>query len=112
MYKVAKKYTKGPEQFVENFSDIEKAKDFIKKKLQEDVAMKMVTTYLLYDVVDLLETFDQSTLNASNTNSDSSGSHGSGMSSSQSHRHSPMQTTLRPGGLPLSAPKSDDEKNK
>jgi hypothetical protein len=106
IYKIAKKYSKGPEQVVAKFNDIKEAKSYINQKLQEDMNLKVVTSYLLYDMGDLIETIDQSSVS---TTDDASGQQaGSG----QRFSPSPLQTNPRPGGMPPSSFKDEDDQNK
>ncbi|MDR3478029.1 MAG: hypothetical protein P4M14_08385 [Gammaproteobacteria bacterium] len=106
IYRVAKKYSKGPEQVVARFNDIKEAKIYINQQLQADIALKVVTSYLLYDMGDLIETLDQSSVSGV----DDSGGQQAG--SGQRFSPSPLQTNPRPGGMPPSSFKDEDDHNK
>jgi hypothetical protein len=106
-YKVAAKYAKGPEQLVAKFDKQDEAKEYIEQKLQKDAAMKVNVTYLLYDTGELLASYDQS-----NANDESGLGGGQQKASTQSFRPTPLQTTLRPTGMPPSSFKNDDDDKK
>lgn len=106
IYTVARKYAKGPEQQIGEFANVEEAKIFINQKLLEDRHFKVMASYLLYDLGDLVETFDQGSV------IEPLSSGGQQASSGQQFSPSPLQTNLRPGGLPPSSFKDDDDKAK
>ncbi len=107
-FKVAAQYGRGPEKFLEGFKKEEEAKKFIHEKLAGDAALKVNVTYLLYDMGELVGSFDQRHHDG-NANESSSQQ----QSSASTHRISPLATTLRPQGMPLTSSKpAEDEKKK
>jgi hypothetical protein len=109
-YKVTKKYLKGPEQEAAKFDNESNAKEFIKTKLLEDRTMRVETVYSLYDMGELIETFNQSYLK----DDDSSGSGSSDQGSRQrgsGNAFNPLKTSPRPTGMPDSAFKRNDDNN-
>ena len=54
MYRVTKQYTKGPETDLQTFAKRELALQFIIEKAKEDARFKIVTTYRIYDDLDIL----------------------------------------------------------
>lgn len=106
-FSVAKKYTKGPEQHIAKFYDMNDAKEFIHRKIKQDITMNVNAVYLLYDAGELMETFDQNSIDGDVSSS------GQQQSSTQSFRPSPMQTTMRPPGMPHNSFKDEgDDKKK
>lgn len=111
MYRVTKKFVRGPESPIGTYKTIDEAKKVIQEKLQEDATLKINTTYLLYEAFDeLIEQFDQSKLVAS-TGSQSQDSGSSQRGSSQSFSPSPFSTTPQPKGMPRSWVKDEDKKD-
>jgi hypothetical protein len=116
-YKVAKMYTKGPEQVLANFATSDAAKKFITTQLEEDAVLKVVASYRLYDMGELVETFQQTGSEGSSPQAQNDTTQGQGgNASTQSFRPSPsgLQTTLRPSGMPPSSFKDvkEDDKQK
>jgi hypothetical protein len=114
-YAVAAKYLKGPEQILAKFTKSDEAKQYIFNRLENDATLKVQVTYLLYDMGELLETFDQSgagTTGSSGSNGDAQSSSGQGQT--QYVSPSPLLTSLRPKGLPVASFKDipADEKKK
>jgi hypothetical protein len=107
-YKVTKKYLKGPEQEAAKFDTEANAEEFIKTKLLEDRAMRVETIYSLYDMGELIKTFNQSFLTDADTAGGDQNSGGGGRTTSQSPN--PLRTAPKPTGMPDSAfKKYDDE---
>jgi hypothetical protein len=109
-YKVKAKYAKGPENLIAQFEGIAEAHKFILEKLEMDAALKVNVLYNLYDTGELMETFDQSKLQTSQgSNSEEGISAGGGQQQSGTQRFSPspLQTTMRPTGMPVSSFKDD-----
>lgn len=104
-YKVAKQYLKGPEQLVAKFDSLIDAKKFIAEKMEEDAAMRVNAAYLLYDTGELMETFKGGGESGSSTGSSTAGGQQTqgGKASGQSFSPSPLQTSLRPSGMPISS---------
>jgi hypothetical protein len=109
-YKITAKYAKGPEKLIAKFDSMAEAKEYIQQKVENDILMKVAVSYLLYDTGELMGTFDQSNIEGSA----SAGARGSGQqpAARQSFSPSPLQTSLRPSGMPPSSFKdvADDKK--
>ena len=105
-YKVTKKYEKGSEQVFANFEKADDAKQFIQWKLEEDARFRVNIVYSFYELGELIETFDQGSKGAA------SSSESSQQTSTQAARLSPLQTTLRPSGMPLSSFKEKKDEDK
>lgn len=112
MYRVTKRYARGPESNVGSFKTIPEARDFIQQALEEDLRLKLITTYSIYEGADLFEEIDASKIETSSDakqpeTPDSSQSQGAG------RRFSPTPLPSRPApkGMPHS-PWKDDEENK
>ena len=110
MYKVAAKYQKGPETVVAKFDSLNEAKDFIQNKLHDDILLKVMVIYNLYELGELVASFDQSnvTVNAGTAG----GGGGQQQSSTQRFSPNPLQTNLRPTGMPPSSFVDDDDSKK
>ncbi len=108
MYKVAKKYMKGHEQMVAKFDNVDDAKKYIFEHLKQDAMYSVNAIYLLYDMGELMETFDQNSVSSDAGGSSGSASGGQQQSSAQNFRPSPLQTNLRPTGMPPSSYKDED----
>jgi hypothetical protein len=107
-YKVAKQYVKGPETETARFDTLNDAKSFISAKLEEDAALRVAVTYNLYEMGELMESFGQG--DTAGASAQSQG--GQQQASRQSFSPSPLQTTLRPNGMPPSSFKDVDDKKK
>jgi hypothetical protein len=57
-FKVAAKYARGPEKLVAKFDLQDDAKIYIRRKLEEDAGLRVSVTYLLYDMGELMESFE------------------------------------------------------
>jgi hypothetical protein len=112
-YKVQKKYAKGPEQLVAKFDNLKAAQKFINESLESDASMRVNCTYILYDMGEPMETHDQTTYavtrNAASSSSSDNDSSSGGKGSGQHARPTPLQTTLRPAGMPLSTFKNENK---
>lgn len=103
MYKVTKKFSRGPESPVGTYKTLNEARQVIQDKLGEDISLKVVASYCLYEMFDLLEVFDQSKYEgASKEESQQRGS-------SKSFNPTPFNTTPQPKGLPRSWVKDEDD---
>lgn len=109
MYKVTKKYARGPESPVGTYKTINEAKKVIQEKLADDASHKVEAIYKLYEGFDFMEEFDQSRLVISQSSDDDSGSSGRG--SSQSFNPSPFSTKPQPKGMPQSWVRDEDKKD-
>jgi hypothetical protein len=112
IYKVAAKYLKGPETVVAKFEKLDECKTFIKNKLLDDISLKVSVTYNLYELGELVGSFDQSTITASDVEGDGGSGQGQQQSSGQRFSPNPLQTNLRPGGMPPSSFVDDDDSKK
>jgi hypothetical protein len=113
-FTVEKKYLKGQPVVLAKFDNETDARNFIAMKLEEDALVKANVTYLLLEMGEEMESFDQSGAAATATSGGQSAG-GQSQSSAQNFRPSPMQTTLRPSGMPHSSFKADkpaDDKDK
>lgn len=109
VYKVTKKYARGPENEVGKFKTLNEAEQCIQEKLAEDAAMRVEAIYCLYEGFDLVEAFDQSKLkDTSSTNEADTSS--SQKSSGARFSPSPLNTAPRPPGMPPSSWKDEDNK--
>ncbi|MES2218202.1 MAG: hypothetical protein V4501_07310 [Pseudomonadota bacterium] len=111
-YKVAAKYQKGPETVVAKFERLNEAQAFIQDKLREDIGLKVNVIYNLYELGELVASFDQSQLDSNQASDSSEGGGGQQKSSSQRFSPSPLQTNLRPTGMPPSSFVDDDDVKK
>jgi hypothetical protein len=105
-FKVAAKYARGPEQLVAQFGNEDEAKEYISSKLEKDIALRVSVAYLLYDMGELVGSFDQNDV----AQSDSSGQQ---QASTQRFSPSPLATAPRPTSVPASSfvnVKDDDKK--
>ena len=111
LYRVTKQYGRGPDILVEQFRDIQPAKNFIMTKLADDARVKVKSTWKLWEGMDLLEEFTE--LNLSDT---SSRDEGSGSSSGQGQRSSfqptPFNMAPRPPGSPHSWINDEEDDDK
>jgi hypothetical protein len=105
-YKVAAKYQKGPETVVAKFDKLGEAKAFIMNKLSDDINLKVTVIYNLYELGELVATFDQSQASGN----DDAGGGGQQQSSGQRFSPNPLQTNLRPNLPPSSFINDDDIK--
>ena len=95
-YKIAAKYQKGPETVLAKFDKIIDAKAYIQNKLMDDANMKVTVIYNLYELGELIASFDQSAIEG-----DTGGGGGQQQTSGQRFSPNPLQTNLRPaGGMP------------
>lgn len=106
VFRVAAQYGRGPEQSLQEFKKEDEAKKFIQDKLQQDAALKVNVTYLLYDMGELVDSFDQSRLEVS---ADSGGQQ---QSNTNSFRPTPLHMTPRPKSVPPSSFKNEDDEDK
>ena len=111
IYKVAAKYQKGPETIVAKFEKLEECKNFIKNKLLDDISLKVNVIYNLYELGELVGSFDQSSVSTGDAEN-SGGGQGQQQSSTQRFSPNPLQTNLRPGGIPPSSFVDDDDSKK
>jgi hypothetical protein len=114
-FKVAAQYARGPEQLIAKFINQDEAKEYIQSKLEKDVGLRVNITYLLYDMGELSETFMPGQVSGSGAQG-GSGSGAGGQQQSSGFRPTPLQTSMRPSGMPPSSFKdllkdsSDDKK--
>lgn len=105
MYKVMKKFSRGPEMLMSSFKTIIEAKKFIQEKLAEDASLRVTASYLLYEGFDLMGEFDQSKLETSSQGgSGSAGQQGSG----QRFSPTPFNMKPQPNGMPHSWIKDEE----
>jgi hypothetical protein len=104
-YKIAAKYQKGPEHVLAKFDKINEAKAYIQNKLQDDVSLKVNVIYNLYELGELIASFDQSAIDGS-----AGGGGGQQQSSGQRFSPNPLQTNLRPPGTPQNWVDDETEK--
>jgi hypothetical protein len=105
-YKVTKRYARGSETPVAEFGKVEEAIHYIQEKLQEDIILRVASMYRLYELGELLKEFTQADLvEAGDTSSGSSSP-----DSKQSFNPTPINTGLRPSGMPQSGFKDEDSK--
>jgi hypothetical protein len=113
MYKVSKKYMRGPEQVLAQFKEVADAKEFVKIKLEQDAGMKVQASYLLYEGSDLLETLDAGSTGVDSSGSGTSTGTGSAKTGTLAFSPTPFQVTPKPGGLPPSSFRDlEDDKKK
>jgi hypothetical protein len=110
-YTIKIKYSKGPEQAIATFKQRDDAIDYVKAKLQKDKLMRVESIYQLWEMGEMMESFDQSAVPAAPQSSGSSS--GAGASSGQNFRPSPLQTSPRPPGAAANNWKdAEDDKKK
>jgi hypothetical protein len=105
MYRVTRKFGRGPESQIGLFKTIPEAKKLIEEKLAEDAKLNLKAIYGLYEGMDLMEEFDQSHVVEKSAGSESSASQ---KSSGQRFTPSPFNTAPAPKGIPRSSWSSDD----
>jgi len=111
LYKVVKKYTRGGDIPVAEFSDVNDAKMFIRNKLAEDLRLKVDVRYQLREGFDILQEFSQQDAQDGGSSS-SSGSGPPQRSSGQSFQPTPFNSAPRPTGMPPNWMKDDDKDKK
>jgi hypothetical protein len=116
-FKVAAKYARGPEKLVAKFDLQDDAKTYIRRKLEQDMGLRVSVTYLLYDMGELMETFEPGQAGSAGAQGAAgASSSGGGQQQNSGFRPSPLQTSPRPSGMPPSSfrdlikDQSDDKK--
>lgn len=107
-YKVTKQYTRGGESDVAEFNDISDSKLFIEAKIALDASLKVKIIYRLYEMLELIQTFDPDQMDTTGAQG-GSGEQGN----AASFRPTPLNTSPRPAGAPsnwIINPKDDDIK--
>jgi hypothetical protein len=104
------KYLKGTPLMLAKFKDEADARAFIAAKIEKDAAMRTSVTYILLEMGEEVESFDSSGKATETTTGGGAG--GQSKSSTQNFRPNPLQTTLRPSGMPPSSFKDDDKDKK
>lgn len=111
IYKVTKRYGRGPETQAGTFKTIPEAKAFIKTAIEEDRKLKLAVTYSIYEGADLVEEIDSSKMeepaHSEQSESQSSQSKGTG----QRFSPSPLSTRPLPKGMPQPSWKDEEEEN-
>lgn len=107
-YKVTQQYQRGLEQTAKTFVKAADARAYIQEQAAYNASMKVQVVYRLYDFDDLIAEVDSATFKPEAPASDEGGG-SAGKGSGSNFRPSPLQTTLRPGGMPNHW-KDDDEK--
>jgi hypothetical protein len=110
MYKITKKFERGPEMQIGVYKTMTEAKKIIQQKLAEDVAQKVKAVYCLYEGMDLMEEFDISKLEAPEP-SEEQESQGAGQGAGQRFSPTPLNMTPQPKGLPRSWVKDEENKD-
>jgi hypothetical protein len=91
---------------LQQFDSQKEAESFIFEKLREDQSFKLNTAYLLYEQYDLLKEYTEKDLPQEIRSDDTS------QSSRQSFNPTPFVMAPRPGSLPKSGFKEEDDKDK
>jgi hypothetical protein len=89
---------------------MDEAKKVIQEKLAQDAALKVTAIYGLYEGMDLIEEFDQSSLEETTTSGGNNSSGGQQKGSGQRFSPTPFNVTPMPGGLPRSYIKDENDK--
>lgn len=114
MFVVTKRFGRGAETRVKEFTKEPEAIQFIMEKLKEDQQFKVVAIYGLHEGADLVREFTESDLPPDTTShQDSDNSSASQRGSGQTFNPSPFNTTPRIGpqtGL-RDVPKDDEDKD-
>lgn len=110
IYRVTKKYARGPESPVGTYKNLNDARKVIQDKLADDAAHRVIASYCLYEGFDLIEELDQSALKVTERDQGQGESSGQGKSSTQSFRPTPFSTTPMPKGTPRSFIVDEDDK--
>lgn len=109
MFKISEQYGRGTERFLsQSFRDANTAKSFIQEKLQEQSLMGVAVIYRLYDFDELVQEFDSTKIE--NTTSSSQEATSSGKGTGANFSPSPLSTKPRPGGMPHSSWRDDEDK--
>ncbi len=111
-YTVEEKYQRGQPRVIAKFVNNSDARSFIALKLEEDAQMKSGVSYVLLEMGEELESFSQGNKSTAPSQTQAQEQGSQGQSSTSSFRPNPLQTTLRPSGMPPSSFKKDDEKDK
>ncbi len=106
LYKVTKQYARGSDAPVAEFNELNDAKLFIEAKLQADARLKVKITYRLFEGIELLQEFTESSQPASSGGA----GQGQGAQQSSSFQPTPFKTAPRPGGMPQSWIKDSGKK--
>ncbi len=116
MYTVKKVFGRS-ELFEKDVPSLEEAREHIQKQLLNDINMKIMASYRIYDGSDLEQELTQKDAVipvSSSSGSDSSSSQGKG--SRQVFSPTPLSTRPRPGGMPQNwkevKDEDDEEKDK
>lgn len=113
-FKVKQRYGRGPETQLGEFKTVEEARTFLNKKIENDVAMKLNVIYRIYDFDEMIDEQDTSKIDASQlfrpseTSGSSQGSQGKGAT----FRPTPLNTSLKPKGMPSNWKDEDEDKDK
>lgn len=108
LFRVTKQYARGNDILVAQFNDANDAKIFINARLIEDARVKVKVTYRLFEGMELLEEFTES----SATTGGSSGGSSAGAQQRTSFQPTPFNATPRPPGMPSNWLKDEDDKKK
>lgn len=106
-FKVTAQYVGARELPAEQFNDLNQAKAFIEAKIRDNNLHKVKVIYRLYEWDDLLQEFDPSKMDTSDSPDSSSGA-SSGGGKGASFRPTPLNTAPRPPGSPPNWLKEDE----
>jgi len=109
-YTVEEKYQRGQPRAIAKFVNNNDARSFIALKLEEDVQMKSGVSYVLLEMGEEVESFSQGSQSGQGGQGGQGAQGAQGQSSTSGFRPNPLQTTLRPSGMPPSSFKKDNEK--
>lgn len=108
-YKVTQQYQRGLEQLGKTFVKEADARAYMQEQAAYNASMKIQVVFRLYDFDDLIAEMDAANYQPEKPASgESSGSAGKG--SGANFRPSPLQTTLRPSGMPNNWKDDEDKK--
>jgi hypothetical protein len=108
-YKVTQQYQRGLEQSAKTFVKEADARAYMQEQLAYNASMKIQVVFRLYDFDDVMAEMDSTNFKPEAAASGESSGASSGKSSGANFRPSPLQTSLRPGGMPNNW-KDDDKK--
>lgn len=112
-YSVKKQYARGSDLAFAEFNELSDAELFIEHKLQVDARLNVKVTYKIYELNEVIATFDPDKVAPSTTSTTSTQGQGAqGKSSTASFRPTPFNVTPRPSGTPPKWVKDDEEDKK
>lgn len=110
IYRVTKQFSGGSEQPCQQFKTLDEARVYAADCASKNAALKIKVIYRVYEFDDVLVTLDSSKISTEAEGSSDAGAVG-GKQSGANFRPTPLQTTMRPAGMPQnwSTPPDEDK---